>query len=169
MDEKKECVTLECLDKRYVKKDDIRDEIKDIGKDYFTTRTEHSELLGKLDSVQREQVKTTELLTKTYTTLVSMTEKQTLQSGKIATIEKDVQIAKEKMISRLWRELPIVIKIFITFIVVFIGLICITAIIGNKFNTFMSDNGAFVAILTFAFSVTTTLISENISKKKGGE
>ncbi|AXH73406.1 MAG: hypothetical protein [Caudoviricetes sp.] len=137
------------LDKRYVKIEELEKEVVSIVNKNFVTKDEGIKVLGKMESMQVELNKNTEMLTKIYESSEETKQLQIHQRKETETIKNDIESSKKKPTTLIWDKMPRVLRMGLSVVFVYVMTIVFSSLVGQEFaNKFMHDNGVFVALVT---------------------
>ncbi|MGX7202402.1 hypothetical protein BCR22_07435 [Enterococcus plantarum] len=140
------------FDDRYIKKEDLEKQVNEVASKKYASKQDLLEAIGKIEAMQVEQTRNTEMLNKIYEIVISIQEDQSQQKAKLALLATDVEIAKKVLFRQVWESLPRIVRVFVITISIFLLLIIFSALIGETANQFMQTNGLYVAVATATIS-----------------
>jgi len=153
------------LDQRYIKKDELKQEVIDIVDDKFMTKEDCNAILGKMNAMEIELAKNTKLLMGIFESSEETKHLQIVQKTELKSLDEEIKSMKKKQYKRIWDATPSVLKFFIITIIILTILFTYSIIIGEKATEFMNKNGLEVAM----GSLLTTLATMYLTKNKKGK
>lgn len=140
------------FDDRYIKKEDLEKQVNEVASKKYASKQDLLEAIGKIEAMQVEQTRNTEMLNKIYEIVISIQEDQSQQKAKLALLATDVETAKKVLFRQVWESLPRILRVFVITISIFLMLIIFSTLIGETANLFMQNNGLYVAVATATIS-----------------
>lgn len=151
------------LDDRYIKKEELEEKVMDITKHKFVTQTDFNLIRGQISGIEFELKKNTDILNKIYETSSQTHQQQLSQRAELDEVARALKKAQQNLMKQVWTSLPFIVRSILTFLLIFILLICASMMIGHEADLFMRDNGLFVTLFSGVVSI---FIAKNGGDKK---